>query len=135
MSCAKYSTESDYFSTWVAVHGEISLFEQNTTIRALVGHSFDEITNGIAVSSGAIGTPFEEQHLDSTLVSTSFTQLLGPRLVGSLTYDFMDLDGYQANIYRVVRGGAQPVPERVPDTCRLHAIAVAVGGRWYLPRH
>jgi hypothetical protein len=123
---AKYSTESDYFSTWLAAHGEIGLWEQNTTLHLLLGHSFDEITNGIAVNSGAIGTPARDEHLGTTLVSTSVTQLLTPDLVGNLTYDFSNLDGYQANIYRVVRGGAQPVPERVPDLRRRHAIAASL---------
>jgi hypothetical protein len=125
---AKYSTESDYFSTWVAGHGEVALFDQDTRLRLLVGHSFDTITNGIAVSTGAIGTPRREESLGTTLASFTATQVLTPELVGSLTYDLGYLDGYQANIYRVVPGGTQPVPERVPDLRVRHAVAGSVRG-------
>jgi hypothetical protein len=128
---AKYSTESDYYSTWLAAKVEIGLNEQNTMLRLLGGHSFDRITNGVAVGSGAIGTPFREEHLGITLVSLGATQLLAPWLVGRLTYDFSLAEGYQANVYRVVRGGTEPVPERVPDRRVRHA--VAAGARAWFP--
>ena len=127
----KYSSESDYFSTWLAGHVEVGLFDQNTTLRFLVGHSFDRITNGVAVDAGAIGTPFREDHLGTTQISVGATQILTPWLVGRLTYDFMFLDGFQANMYRVVRGGSEPVPERAPT--RRVRNAVAASGRVWLP--
>ncbi len=126
----KYSTENDYFSTWIAGKVEVGLFDQNTTLRLLVGHSFDRITNGVAVDTGAIGTPFREEHLGTTLVSLGGSQLLAPWLVGRLTYDFMYLDGYQANMYRVVRGGSEPVLERVP-TRRVRHAAAASARAWF----
>jgi uncharacterized protein DUF3570 len=127
----RYSTESDYFSTWLGAHGELSLFEQTTIFRLLVGHSFDTITNGIAVDTGAIGTPHIQESLDTTLFSLGVTQVLTPRMLAQLTYDLALLEGYQANLYRIVRGGTQPVPERVPDERLRHAVAVA--WRYFVP--
>jgi hypothetical protein len=128
----KYSSESDYFSKWIAAHGEIALLDQNTTLRVLVGHAFDTITNGIAAEMSAFTTPMREYALDTTLGSLTVSQLLTPQLVASLTYDLMYLKGYQANVYRVVPGGVQPVAERVPDVRVRHAIAAAL--RTFIPQ-
>jgi hypothetical protein len=125
---AKYSTESDYFSRWIAGHAEVALFDQTTTFRLLLGHSFDTITNGIAVEMGGLGTPHIEHSLNTTLASLSATQVLAPWLVGGLTYDFMYLSGYQANLYRIVRGGVDPVAERVPELRVRNAIAASLRG-------
>src|SRR5262245_22566738 len=60
---AKYSTESDYFSTWIGARVEVGMFDQNTTLRFGFGHSFDRITNNVAVDNGAPGLPLIEKHL------------------------------------------------------------------------
>src|SRR5262249_48990794 len=88
------------------------------------------ITNGVAVDTGAVGTPFREDHLGATLVSLGGSQVLAPWLVARLTYDFNLLDGYQANMYRVVRGGSEPVLERVPRRRVRHA-ADASARAWF----
>jgi hypothetical protein len=127
----RYSTESDYNSLFGAGHLEVALFDQASTLRLLVGHTSDDITNGVAVMMGSLGTPRREENLGTTLASLGWTQVFSPRLVGSLTYDFIYASGYQANIYRVVRGGSDPVPERVPGIRQRHAVAVS--GRVFLP--
>src|SRR5262249_56290046 len=114
--------ESDYYSTWVDVHGEIALLEQNLRLRLLLGHSWDKITNGVAVDQGALGTPFIEHFLGVNLISVGASHVITPEIVAAIGYDLGYLDGYQANVYRVVRGGSQPVAERVPDTRTRHAI-------------
>jgi hypothetical protein len=119
----RYSTEPDYVSAFGAGHVEVALFEQTTTLRLLAGLGSDDITNGVAVMMGSLGTPRREESLSTTLLSLGITQVLTPRIVANLTYDFIRLSGYQANIYRVVRGGAEPVPERVPDLRLRHAVA------------
>jgi hypothetical protein len=122
------STEVDYTSNTGSLTARLELFDRNLTIQLAVARGYDTITNG--VSSGP-STPRIEEHLSTGLTSLSFTQLLGPRLVASLTFDLADLHGYQANVYRRVFGGATPTPERVPDL-RLRA-AVHAGLRGYLP--
>jgi hypothetical protein len=119
----RVSNESDYLSIFGGLSGEIALFDQTTTLRALVGHTADQISNGVAVMMGSLGTPRREESLGSTLVSLGVTQVLHPRLVAGVTYDYIHMNGYQANIYRVVRGGPDPVPERVPELRRRHAVA------------
>jgi uncharacterized protein DUF3570 len=129
----RYSAESDYFSTFVGVLGEIALWDQTTTPRLLVGHSFDTINNRVAVNNGAIGTPLVEESLDTTLASVGVTQVFSPRIVGGLTYDLIVAKGYQANLYRRVRGGSEAVLERVPDLRVRHAIDASA--RYYFPTH
>lgn len=124
----RYSTESDYFSTWIDVHGEIALLSQDLRLRLLIGHSFDKITNGVAVEQGALGVPSIEHSLGVNLISLGVTQVVTPEIVASIGYDLGYLDGYQANVYRVVRGANQPVSERVPDTRTRHAVTAEARG-------
>ena len=118
----RYSIESDYTSTYVAGRAELELNEKNTTLVVTAGRGFDSITNGIAVMSGAIGTPRKEESLRTGLTSVSLSQLLSPTLVANVTYDFMDAHGYQANLYRRVLGAGTPAEERVPRLRLRHGI-------------
>jgi hypothetical protein len=127
----RFSTESDYTSLFAAASVEVALFDQTTTLRGLLGRAADHITNGVSVMMGSLGTPPRAEDLATTLGSIGVTHVLGPRVVASLTYDLSYLSGYQANIYRVVRGGSEPVPERVPDERLRHAVAASL--RVYLP--
>jgi hypothetical protein len=124
----KSSSESDYDSTYVDVRGELALDEKNTVVALTLGRSFDRISNGVSASELV---PLEHEKLRTGLTSLSLTQLLGPRLIGYLTYDFMDWHGYQANIYRRVTGGQIPVPERVPELRLRNALYAGVRG--FLP--
>jgi hypothetical protein len=128
---ARFSTESDYSSLFAAGHVELALFDQTTTVRALFGRTADQIDNGVSLMMGSLGTPPREESLATTMASLGVAQVLGPRVVASVTYDLIHMSGYQANIYRVVRGGTEPVPERVPEERLRHAVAASV--RVYLP--
>ena len=127
----KVSQEGDYSSFFGAVRGELEFAERNTTVVLVVGRGFDEITNGVATGEGAIGTPRQTEALSTGLTSIGVTQLLGRRLIGTLTYDFIDLHGFQANIYRVVRVGETRAPETVPELRLRHALHA--GLRAYVP--
>jgi hypothetical protein len=118
----RYSVESDYFSGFLSGHLEVDLFERNTTLRLVSGLGSDTITNNVQREEGAIGTPFVERSLLVLLSSVGVTQILSRRLVASFIYDFMAMDGYQANLYRVVHGGTSPVAERVPSLRLRHAL-------------
>jgi hypothetical protein len=121
-AAVRYSQERDYVSFFGIANGELDLAEKNTTLRLVLGLGHDEITNGVAVDAGGLGTPRLSEELDTYLGSLTLKQLVSPDLVASLTYDVTLLDGYQANIYRVVFGGMSPVPERVPDRRLRHAL-------------
>jgi Protein of unknown function (DUF3570) len=127
----RYSTESDYNAFVFGLRGELDLAEKTTLLRLRFAAGWDDVTNGVEVDMGGIGTPRRSEKLSTTLLSTGVQQLVGDRLVLSATYDLMRASGYQANIYRLVFGGTMPVAERVPDLRWRHALALS--GRWWFP--
>lgn len=124
----RYSTEDDYDSIFGSAHLDLELAQKNTLLRFSVAGGHDTITNGVQVAMGEIGTPRIVETLNTYLLSASVSQVLGPQLVGTLTYDVIFLDGYQANIYRRVTGAETPVPERVPDSRVRNAVFGALRG-------
>ena len=130
----RYSIESDYTSLTAGARAALDLAERTTTLALAIARSSDAISNNIAKASGAIGTPTRNESLASGLTSLSVTQVLSRRVVGELTYDFMDSHGFHANIYRQVRGPVPGVLERHPDLRLRHA--VHAGARWFIaPTH
>lgn len=127
---AKTSTENDYQSNYLAVRAELELNDKNTVLSFTEGRGFDSIDNGVSVDMGGPGTPLIEEELKIGLTSIGVTQLITSRLVVTVTNDFMDLHGYQANVYRLVPGGDVPVAERVPEL-RLRN-ATSAGVKWFL---
>jgi hypothetical protein len=116
------STESDYDSTFFGVRGEIALDDKNTVLALGLGRNFDSISNG----AGGVADQHEKMNGGSS--SLSLVQLLTPRLYATFVYDFMDLHGYQANIYRRVSGSDTPAAERVPDLRLRHALFAGLRG-------
>ena len=119
------STESDYDSYFVGLRAQLELFEKNVVVALAVGRSFDTITNGVAASGV---TPLIEERLQTGLTSLSVSQLFSPQLVGTLTWDFIDSHGYQANLYRRVTGGSVPAPESVPELRLRNAVFLGLRG-------
>ncbi len=118
----KTSTESDYDSNYLGLRGELSLLDKNTVLALNVGRSFDHVTDGVS------GMGNVDASLNVGNASLSLTQLLSPRLVGSLNWDFIDAHGFQANPYRKVTGGTAPVAEKVPDLRLRNAVYAGVRG-------
>jgi hypothetical protein len=124
----RYSQEPDYRSFFVTVNGTAELGQRNTTLAFTVARGHDRVTN--ANTHNPIAAPIVG-YLDTTLASFGVTQVLTPLWLAALTYDFMDLNGFQENPYRVVSAGGMLVPERVPKVRLRHAIAASA--RTYLP--
>jgi hypothetical protein len=116
------STESDYDSNFIGVRGEASFDEKNTVLALGLGRNFDSISNG------AGGVADQHKKMNGGSSSLSLTQLINPRLFATFIYDFMDVHGYQANIYRRVSGSDAPAPERVPDLRLRHALYAELRG-------
>ena len=116
---ARLSEEPDYTSQFVNVRGLAELAQKNTMLGGTFAYGNDNISN--ASSQSAEMSPFSAD-LTTMLASVSFAQLLSPVLVASATYDFVYLDGYQANPYRLVAAGGTLIPERVPDKRYRNAI-------------
>jgi hypothetical protein len=116
-----YSTENDYRSHNVDLGLERRLASNDTTLAA-----------GWALSLNTVGRAGDANYHDSLTVnaaSLSVTQVVSPRVVVQLTYDFSWNDGLMASPYRFVpvraTEGAAPlmwVAETDPRTRARHAL-------------
>jgi hypothetical protein len=134
---AKYSTESDYKSTWAGAHGELDLFEKNTTLGAGLGYGRDVISGGAEGGLGQLmlqcepgGADQPECLLESYSMFLSASQILDRRTVVGLSYDLAALRGYQANPYRSAIVGMGTQREVHPTSRTRHAVALS--GRYYI---
>ncbi|HKE19723.1 MAG TPA: DUF3570 domain-containing protein [Kofleriaceae bacterium] len=126
---SRLSSESDYQSALVHLRGEMELADRNTILGLNLAGGRDSVSNAGAQTD--ISQPIEGV-LYTSLASLSVTQVLGPDLMGQLTYDIAHLDGFQENPYRSVAAGGGLEPERVPDTRTRHAVEAALRG--FVPR-
>jgi hypothetical protein len=134
----KYSTESDYISSYIGARGELELLQKNLVLGLGGGISQDEISAGAAQGPAVPTLACEPgQALPSCNLSTysvfmSASQILSRNAVVGLTYDISALRGFTSNAYRLAIAGNQFVPENHP-TERLRQ-AAAISLRQYLPR-
>ncbi len=110
----RYSYEPDYRSVFGGLRGSVDLAQKNTTLGLALALGDDDISNGGAGGIGQ-GMPIREE-LSTLWSSLSLGQLLSPTMSAGITCDFIYLDGYQANPYRVVYQGGIPVAENLPDS-------------------
>jgi hypothetical protein len=126
-SRARYSTEPDYKSQYGGLNLSAELFERNFTVEASGGIGRDQLDNS---GEGPI-SPRRAAELATYLGSVSIAQILSPNAIGSITYDRIYLDGFQANIYRRVIAGGDVRPELHPEQRTRHAVAGTLKG--FLP--
>ena len=135
----KASTESDYRSYYVGARAEADLAQQNAVVGIGGGVSFDRADNSGAQSP--MGGPLllcagdtiahsTSCALESYLLSASASQILSRDTVVAVTYDLIDMQGFQANPYRQVVTSGGFYPEKHPYS-RLRQ-AVALSARYYL---
>jgi uncharacterized protein DUF3570 len=121
-----YSTENDYGSHNLGAGVERRLAENDTTISAGGGVSFNDVGRSHDINF--------HRKLTVGELNVALTQVLSPSLVGQLGYTFGVAQGYQASPYRFVpvhdaNGTTMSwVPENDPDQRFRHA-AVA-GLNW-----
>jgi hypothetical protein len=123
----RYSTEPDYQSTFVNLRLEAELAKRNTTLALNLARGSDSLDN--SGSQGGLSA-LQTGSLTTNMVSLSASQLLSPESIASVSYDLMQLDGFQENIYRTVVAGGMIQAERVPDSRLRHALAANV--RYFL---
>src|SRR5688572_5601148 len=75
-AAAHYSMERDYISAVLGVHGELDLAQKNATARLDLGAARDNVSNGVAVDQGGLGTPRRTESLVRWNGAVSFTQIL-----------------------------------------------------------
>jgi len=116
----RHSGEPDYTSDFFTLSLESDFAQRNTTVGINLARGMDSIDN--SGSQGGISAIISGE-LDTTLVSTSLSQILSPNSIASVSYDLSYLEGFQQNIYRTVVAGGMVQPERVPETRLRHALA------------
>jgi hypothetical protein len=134
----KYSTESDYKSSFVGGHAQLELFQKNTVLGAGGGASFDTVS--AAAAQGLSATPTlrcsREQPtqtscpLDVYSMYASVSQIISPNAVLGASADLGLLNGFQSNPYRQAIVGDGLVTERHPMQRTREAIAASA--RYYI---
>ncbi len=122
----RYSIEPDYQSRFFNLSLESDFAEKNTTLGFNVARGYDTLDN--SGSKGGLSSLLTGE-LDTTMVSTSISQILSPESIVSASYDMSYLDGFQQNIYRTVVAGGVVASERLPETRLRHALATTL--RYY----
>ena len=118
-----FSRENDYLSNTLNGGVQRDLFDKNTTLAF-----------GYGVSLNTVGRANDmnfSRSLTSQHVSTSWTQVVSPRLITQLTYELGNESGFQSSPYRFVpiRASVDATPEfwvaeTDPDTRWRHALVL-----------
>ncbi len=137
----KASTESDYRSYYVGGRAEADLAQKNAVVGIGGGVSADRADNSGAQSpmggpllmcEGDTSAHSTSCALETYMLSASASQIVSPNALVAVTYDLIDMQGFQSNPYRQVVTSGGFVPEKHPFS-RLRQ-AVAVSGRLYVPQ-
>ena len=134
----KYSTESDYKSSYIGARGELELAQKNLVLGLGGGLSQDTISAGAAQGPAVPTLACEPgQSLATCDLSTyslflSASQILSRNAVVGVTYDISALRGFTSNPYRLAIAGNQFLPENHPTERRRQAAAISL--RQYVPR-
>jgi opacity protein-like surface antigen len=118
-----YSTEDDYQSLVYGLASSLSLAEKTTKLTLLATRVQDR------VQSNADAT--FDKSLSGFTVGAGVEQVVNPRLVLMLNYQFGYLQGFLANAYRRALIGPLPYPEKHPDTRVRHAALARAA--WAVP--
>ncbi|MBX3162213.1 MAG: DUF3570 domain-containing protein [Deltaproteobacteria bacterium] len=134
----KYSTESDYTSSYIGARAELELAQKNLVLGVGGGITEDEISAGAAQGPAVPTLACEPgQSLPSCTLSTyslflSASQILSKNDVLGLSYDMSALRGFTSNPYRLAIAGNQFLPEHHPEERLRQAAAISL--RHYIPR-
>jgi hypothetical protein len=134
---AKYSTESDYISRYLGVHGQLELDQKNTVLGAGAGVSVDTVSAAAIQGPVTLTLRCDAAHpaekdcgLDTYQGFASVSQILSRDLVVGGSVDVSTLRGYQSNPYRQAIVGNGLVSERHPTERTREAFAASV--RYYV---
>jgi hypothetical protein len=135
---AKYSTESDYTSTYAGLRAQLELNQKNTVLGLGGGASFDTVSAAAAQGLGA--TPTLRCDADHAAEAScalhvyalygSISQIVSPNAVIGASADLGVLHGFQSNPYRQAIVGDSLITERHPLARNREAFAVS--GRYYI---
>jgi hypothetical protein len=120
---AVYSTENDYTSLAYGVAGGLLLDDKNTKL-TLSCNRVDDV-----IESNA--NPALKEDLFGLTITAGIEQVINPRLVLALGYQFGYLEGFLANAYRNALVGPLPFPERHPEKRYRHEASARLA--WSIP--
>ncbi len=117
------SHENDYLSNTFSGGISKDLFEKNSTLSIGYGLSLNDV--------GRAGDENFSRSLTVNSANVSWTQVINRRLIGQLTYELTDAEGYQASPYRFVpvratldAAPSEWIAETDPDSRWRHAIVI-----------
>jgi hypothetical protein len=118
-----YSTESDYKSWLFGLRSGFAWNEKNSSVSLGV--------TGVSDRIYSTSDPLFHGQLQGLTTSVGFSQVLSPRLVLSLGYQFVLLDGYLGNPYRSTQNeGQATLREHPPEERRRHNVEAQLA--WYI---
>lgn len=122
-----YSTESDYKSWIAGAYGSYAFNDKDTTLSlALTG-----VADRVYANMPGLADAVYKGSLHGVTSTLSVLQILSPVWTMGLSYQFVVLDGYQANPYRRALIGPLPAPEAPPDRRLRHNIEAVTS--YYVP--
>lgn len=102
------SEESDYDSIGLSLNAALDLNEKNTTLRAGLAHSDDQVLDA--------GSPRVWQDKESWDVLVGLSQLLSPKTILSVDLTYGTTDGYLNDPYKYIRFEGYPFPTLQHET-------------------
>ena len=145
----RFGIENDYRSHALVLGAQFDLFQHDTTLAVDYAHDFDSVCDldnrGLAPTlrqplstshgcfAGTRGLVEESVGIDD--LSATVTQVLAPRLIGSIVGSWQRVDGFQSNPYREVRlsGGTLFAQESHPRLRDRGSVSARL--RWALLPH
>lgn len=121
----RVSREPDYRSLGAGLAGALSLADRATVLRLSTFFVRDRIEQLIRGAGGVAGNLSDRGvvgHLNSTVTSFVWEQVLTPVLTAQVGYDFGYLTGYLQNPYRLVAIRSELAPENHPDERFRHTL-------------
>jgi len=119
-----YSTESDYKSWLFGARGSFAWNQKTSTVSLGV--------TGVSDRIYSTRDPLFRGELHGLTASVGFSQVLSPRLVLSLGYQFVLLEGYLGNPYRSTQNEGQASLREHPPEQRIR-YNVEAQLAWYIP--
>lgn len=112
-----YSGESDYFSHNAGLRAKFNLFQDNTSLVFGLDYGHNTVGKRLGASAYLVEGVLQTVHLVAL-----WSQVLGKRLLGTLSYELTNANGYMNNVYRPVPGEQQLEIENLP-TQRIRHVA------------
>ena len=116
-----YSTESDYFSHNAGLRAKFNLFQDNTSLVFGADYGHNTVGKRLGASAYLVEGVLQTVHLVAL-----WSQVLGKRLLGTLSYELTSASGYMNNVYRPVPGEQTIEIENLPNQRFRHAATISL---------